>query len=105
MNKLQFIDTLSKSMSDPSITKTDMDIPMANYLDPGSSTEKEVAVDNSVFLKYMPVVHSYKDGDITNRTERYYHRGSDWIMIKDFPEHTDKYEVIFKGVSEELWSK
>jgi polyhydroxyalkanoate synthesis regulator phasin len=33
MNKLQFIDTLSKSMSDPSITKTDMDDAWDTYQD------------------------------------------------------------------------
>ena len=74
-------------------------IPETQYLAPTPFTE------NTEFLKYMPVIHSYKGGVITNRTERYYHRGLDWIMIKDFPEHTDKYEVSFKGVSEELWSK
>ena len=37
-----------------------------------------------------PLVHQmllYGEGGITNRTERYYHRGLDWIMVKDFPDN------------------
>ena len=46
-----------------------------------------------------------KEGGITNRTARYYHRGIDWIMIKDFGLNIDNYEEDFKSISDILWNR
>ena len=46
-----------------------------------------------------------KEGGITNRTARYYHRGTDWIMIKDFGLNIDNYEGDFKDISDLLWNR
>ena len=46
-----------------------------------------------------------KEEGITNRTARYYHRGIDWIMIKDFGLNIDNYEEDFKSISDILWNK
>ena len=72
--------------------------PKTEYLAPQPFTESSVSQFNFDYMKTG-------QGPISNRTERYYHRGLDWIMIKDFPEHVNSYEGIFKGVSEVLWSK
>ena len=47
----------------------------------------------------------YGEGGITNRSDRYYHRGSDWIMIRDFGLNIDNYEENFKDISHLLWTK
>ena len=47
----------------------------------------------------------YGEGGITNRSDRYYHRGLDWIMIKDFGLNIDNYEEDFKSISGILWAK
>ena len=84
-------------------TKTDelWDRETASIESETSATKDELYAE---FLRYMPVVHSNKGTVISNRTERYYHRGPDWIMMKDFPDHIDSYEATFEWISEELWT-
>lgn len=48
---------------------------------------------------------SYSKGAISNRSDRYYHRGVDWIMIKDFPDHIKNYEGDFRKISDLLWKE
>ena len=46
---------------------------------------------------------SYAGGVVNSRSDRYYHRGMDWIMIKDFPLIIDDYQAHYKDVSDDLW--
>ena len=69
--------------------------PRVEYLAPPPFTESSAT---------MTGLQSYGEGIITNRSDRYFYRGLDWIIIKDFPDHIDSYEGIFEGVSEVLWS-
>ena len=45
----------------------------------------------------------YGEGSIIDRSDRYYHRGLDWIIVKDFPGNIDSYEKDFKSISDILY--
>ncbi len=48
---------------------------------------------------------TYAGGVVSDRTERYYTRGKDWIIIKDFPENIDSHSSEFQKISNVLWFK
>jgi hypothetical protein len=48
---------------------------------------------------------NYEGGVLSNKTERFYQRGKDWIIIKDFPLIIDDYQSHYKDISDDLWSK
>ena len=47
---------------------------------------------------------SYEGGVVDDKTERFYQRGKDWIIIKDFPENIDNHSLVYKKISDILWS-
>tara|TARA_B100000749_G_scaffold34911_1_gene24201 strand:+ start:14356 stop:14679 length:324 start_codon:yes stop_codon:yes gene_type:complete len=48
---------------------------------------------------------NYEGGVVNSKTKRYYERGKDWIIIKDFPLIIDDYQAHYKDISDQLWSK
>ena len=54
---------------------------------------------------------SYEGGVVDDKSERYYQRGNDWIMIKDFPEIIDNYaghyqlNTDLQNMSDITWAK
>lgn len=73
--------------------------PRVEYLAPAPFTD---SASNSVVHQMMLYG---KEGGITTRTARYYYRGTDWIMIKDFGLNIDNYEGDFKDISDLLWNR
>ena len=47
---------------------------------------------------------TYAGGVVDDKTERFYQRGKDWIIIKDFPENIDNHSLVYKKISDILWS-
>ena len=80
-----------------------------------SLTGSSVIDDNPKFLlqpiaehyepKYDLSFMNYEGGVLSNKTERFYQRGKDWIIIKDFPLIIDDYQSHYKDISDDLWSK
>ncbi len=48
---------------------------------------------------------SYVGGVVDDKTERYYQRGKDWIIIKDFPEIIDNYAGHYQNITDTMWAK
>ena len=48
---------------------------------------------------------NYEGGVLSNKTDRFYTRGKDWIIIKDFPLIIDDYQLHYKDISEDLWGQ
>ena len=55
--------------------------------------------------KYDLSFMNYEGGVLSNKTQRFYQRGKDWIIIKDFPLIIDDYQGHYKDISDQLWSK
>jgi hypothetical protein len=53
--------------------------------------------------KYDLSFMNYEGGVLSNKTDRFYTRGKDWIIIKDFPLIIDDYQSHYKDISDELW--
>ena len=71
---------------DSELSKTD-DSPLTKHYEP----------------KYDLSFMNYEGGVLSNKTDRFYTRGKDWIIIKDFPLIIDDYQLHYKDISEELW--
>ena len=73
----------------------------------GSGTSK---IDNDPIAKHYEPKYdlsfmNYEGGVLSNKTQRFYQRGKDWIIIKDFPLIIDDYQGHYKDISDQLWSK
>ena len=55
--------------------------------------------------KYDLSFMNYEGGVLSNKTERFYQRGKDWIIIKDFPGIIDDYQGHYKDITDSLWYK
>ena len=63
------------------------------------------AEDKSYEPKWDTSFMTYVGGVVDDKTERYYQRGKDWIIIKDFPENIDSHSSEFQKISNVLWFK
>ena len=73
-------------------------------------TKVSIKTDNSPLAKHYEPKYdlsfmNYEGGVLSNKTDRFYTRGKDWIIIKDFPLIIDDYQLHYKDISEDLWGQ
>ena len=55
--------------------------------------------------KYDLSFMNYSDGVVDEKEERFYQRGKDWIIIKDFPYAIDNYAGHYQYITDTTWFK